>query len=78
MIFSDPNGLSLHFLSLYAITICIGNSLDGAGGSISNRRSLLSAIVLTPWFLNAILENFPVLPPKQVELGKDVSVNWPL
>lgn len=48
---------------------------DGAGGSISNWRSLLSEIVLTPRFLNDILENFPVLPPKQVGLGKDVSVN---
>lgn len=33
---------------------------DGAGGSISNWRSLLSEIVLTPRFLNDILENFPV------------------
>lgn len=48
---------------------------DGAGGSISNWRSLLSAIGLTPRFLNDILENFPVLPPKQVGLGKDASVN---
>lgn len=48
---------------------------DGTGGSISNWRSLLSEIVFTPRFLNDILENFPVLPPKQVGLGKDVSVN---
>lgn len=68
-------------LSLSTPLVCMSKpfvleaNFDGTGGSISNWRSLLSEIVLTPRFLNDILENFPVLPQKQVGLGKDASVN---
>lgn len=67
-----PNGISLYFLILY---ICIRSQFDGPGGNVSNWRSLLSGIVLTPRRLNDILENIPVLPRKQAGLGKDVPVN---
>lgn len=57
------------------IAICIRSQFDGPGGNVSNWRSLLSGIVLTPRCLNDILENIPVLPRKQAGLGKDTPVN---
>lgn len=75
LIYSDPNGISLYFLISYVTAICIRSLFWWGWWQHFKLKIPAQWDSFNTSFLEWYFGKLPCSPPKQVGLGKDVSVN---